>query len=1074
MRLSAEQQGATVIGKNAVVNAGAGSGKTTVLTARYLRLILEGGLEPNQIVAITFTKKAACELRERIDEALAGGAQANPVLNRAREQLVSAPIGTIHSFYGRVLHAFPLEAKVNPGFRVLEELESNLLLTKALTATLRQAQTENCPHLAVLIEVLGAEALEVEGGLSRQLRSVYKGLCNRGIYVAEANLSQLYSELPSELQCHESIAALLAEEASLAANLGARDQPEAKEARRVLKKAAEIMLSQPSPKALAKQYAALTRAATLKGGRLKGQKEFIAAGVKIVQNFLSRALAPLLGEAILALLLKLEDSFRREKAAAGGLDFADLQFAMGRLLERPEAAAALANKYSTYLIDEFQDTDLLQHRIIMGLVAEGGVIPPGRLFVVGDEKQSIYRFRGAEIGVFRAVRQHLTAVEPEAEKHISANYRSQKPIIDLVNSLFCQLMKEYVPLQAQRKGEGPGAELIACQRTAGNPAAGEAAAMAARIKEMTGAANGNDPALPAVSFGDIAILIRARTHIKEYEHHLRLAGVPYTVVGGIGFYEQQEVQDLLNLLRAIANGDDELSLLSALRSPLFALCDDSLYALVRQRKQGESLLAQAGGLPAEQQEKYQRAQAIFSELQGAWGVLELPELLELALELTQYREAMLTGHSGLQRYANIEKLLALAEKFTALRFDGDFLAWVEHAAAEDEHEAPVDSETTNAVRIMTIHASKGLQFPVVFLPLVNTKLRYSFGQLLIDEAGGLAFRFPWPCPVWEAVKEQECKRELEEYKRILYVAVTRACDRLALFIAPDQKEEQSYNQWLTEFAEHYPQHFASKQAAPSQGQPRYPLPLPAVGPPQSLSGLPGLQTIGNKLRRPRYFSISQFLLWRQDEEQFRRRYLCRLAGAAELFAPGSDSWRDEPGGAVFGSLLHAAIENINAGGEPTKILESLVPVYFPRADESMGQRVFASAQTLLAEYAACPGPPGAFFGSASEQEFYFRVNEALFIGVIDRLFFAPDHVALVDYKSNHVTAAGVEELTAFYRPQLQFYALAAQAIYQQKIRAYLQFLRLPARRQLVEVPLSAKDEQRLVGELNEFVGYCCG
>ncbi|HBI57277.1 MAG TPA: hypothetical protein DDY38_10660, partial [Firmicutes bacterium] len=240
-------------------------------------------------------------------------------------------------------------------------------------------------------------------------------------------------------------------------------------------------------------------------------------------------------------------------------------------------------------------------------------------------------------------------------------------------------------------------------------------------------------------YGDIAILIRSRTHIKEYEHHLRLRGIPYTVVGGIGFYAQQEVQDMLNLLRAVRNSWDEISLIAVLRSPLFALDDDSLYSLVRsQEHSGGSLLDQDAALNGEQQRRLLRARAVISQLRDARGRLELPRLLELALELTQYREAILSGYAGLQRYANLEKLVDLAEDFAAAAYDEDFLTWVEYAATQDEGEAKVDSEQSDSVRIMTIHASKGLQFPVVFLPVANTKMRLDFGSMLADDQGKLA------------------------------------------------------------------------------------------------------------------------------------------------------------------------------------------------------------------------------------------------------------------------------------------------------------------------------------------------
>lgn len=1074
MRLSQEQREATAIGENLLVNAGAGSGKTTVLISRYIRLLEEGGLSPGQIVAITFTKKAAREMRERIDETLAALCQSDPRWEDIREQLVAAPIGTIHSFYAQVLRAFPVEAGINPGFRVLDELESGLLLDKAIATAFQQAIAEKCPHLALLTEILGAQAIEEEGKLSRQIMHIYKTLLNRGIPVAEARLSQLYEGLPSVEQCKESLLALASGEAELAAALEGKDSPEMKRTRQAIISAVKG-IAEAQAQDLVNLYPTLLALTALKGGRVKGHKEFVIGGVKAVQDLLSKGLAPLLGQAVLALLTRVDGTFRSMKARAGGLDFSDLQFAMWRLLGNPQVVAALEKKYFTYMIDEFQDTDRIQHRIIMKLAQRGEVIPPGRLFLVGDEKQSIYRFRGADVEVFNEVRSQLTANSPQAEKQITCNFRSRRPLIDLVNALFSRLMAgeaTYIPLRSNRGGGAPCGEILLCPEQK-DIAAAEAAAMAARIWEMVAGQLliGDEPPQP-VKYRDIAILIRSRTHIKEYEHHLRLAGIPYTVVGGIGFFEQQEVMDMLNLLRAVRNRRDEISLVAALRSPLFALDDDSIYALARSREvNGGSLLNQDAVLEGEQRERLLRAREIIAQLETAAGRLELPEYLELALELTHYREAVLTGYAGLQRYANLERLIDMAASFAVDPSGEDFLTWVEYAASQDEAEAQVDSEQSDSVRIMTIHASKGLQFPVVFLPVANAGLRLRYGPMLLDNEGGLAFRHPWQCPVWEEVKEQEGKRELREYKRLLYVAMTRAMDRLVFVTKEASKVEESFNYWLREFASQQPEHFICIEAGRGEGSLEFPRALPHAGCPQPCpSQFSGAMASVGSSRAIRYFSISQFLLWQQDREEFRRRYLSRGAYADPGEISQQEDWQQEPGGASFGSLLHNALEAIDSSSS-LEVLKELVPVYFPYGDEEQLDRVYYSAKTLLQGYVREPGPQGDFIKTAKEQEFYYRLGSVLFYGIIDRLHFASDHVAIVDYKTNRIPAEGIGPLVETYQCQLRFYALAAREIYKQPVRAYLQLLRLPPGEQMVEIELSPEKEEELLAQLRDFVAY---
>lgn len=1090
MQLSPEQVAATAIDDNLVVNAGAGSGKTTVLTHRYVRLLAEGGYSPDQIVAITFTRKAAREMRERIDLRLGG----DEGWKQARDELVTAPIGTIHSFYARILRSFPVEAGIDPGFRVLEEMETAMLLGQALAAVFQEAAQEGNPDLDILASVLGAQALEEEGSLAGELRTTYQILLNRGIPVEEAVLSRKYNNLPNWQDCREQYGQIVAVEAELASALAGKDKPEMILARRALVEARGLIANAQEPQDLLKAYDQLLPLTKLKGGRTKGHKEFVTQATESLRLLLSIALAPVLGEATLRLLLRLDQAFKAAKARVGGLDFSDLQLAVWRLLRsNPQVIVKLRSRYRTYMIDEFQDTDRLQHRIITMLVEEAGDIPPGRLFVVGDEKQSIYRFRGAEVRVFDEVRCRLTQGNPNREKRITCNYRSQQPLIDMVNGLFSRLMDknngseiEYINLTAYRTGDGPCAELVTCAANEDESnAEAEGSTLAARIDELVSgvevALSEKDGSRP-LRFGDIAVLVRSRTHLKEYEHNLRLAGIPYTVVGGVGYYQQQEVQDIINLLRVVDNLRDELSLAAVLRSPFFALDDDSLLVLARtRREQGGTLLDHASALTPEPRRRLERAAEIISCLRQGRGQLEIPRLLERAMEMTLAPELNLTRFAGLQRYANLHKLLDLGQQYSATGNHNltGFLLWLDSAANLSEAEAQVDSEESDSVKIMTIHASKGLEFPVVFLPACSTALQGRYGSMLVDDEGGLAFKYPWQCPVWEEVCAGERQRELEEYKRLLYVAVTRARDRFVALVRETGRNETSFNIWLQEFAGGSPQHFHLAQPRAGRGiklQLPAPLPGPGAGQDEGIDQLfPGLRPLGSYRRAIRYFSISQFMLWRQDRQEFDRRYLSRWLDIQPREAQEQkQGWEHEPGGASFGSLLHSALEVTQPDTDLATLLRELMPKFFPQADKEQQDRVLYSAKTLLEAYQKEPGPQGEFCQSISEQEFYYRQENALFYGLVDRILIAQDHVVILDYKSNRIPEEGIGPLLEAYTPQLQFYALAAEKIYKKPVRAYLQLLRRPSGQQLVEIPLDPAELQALEAELGHFIRYCQG
>jgi len=1093
MQLSPEQLAATAIDDNLVVNAGAGSGKITVLTRRYVRLLEEGGLTPEQIVAITFTRKAAREMRERIDHSLAAKAAGGEERwKRMRDELVTAPIGTIHSFYARILRAFPVEAGIDPGFRVLDETEADMLLTQALDTVFQQAG--DAPGLDAVAAVLGAQALEAGSGFARELGNLYRTLLNRGIPAEQAQLSSAYASLPSWPECRNQFIGIAAREPAVAAALGDRDKPELAAVRHDLVQAGKILAGLQDPREALAVYRRLSPLTQLKGGRTKDHKEFVAEATEQLCMFLTATLAPQLADGVRLLLLSLDRTYQAAKARAGGLDFNDLQLTVWRLLhDHPEVIVALRSRYRTYMIDEFQDTNRLQYAIISKLVEEDGNIPPGRLFVVGDEKQSIYRFRGAEVQVFAQVRRRLTETAPQREKRITCNYRSRQPLINLVNGLFSRLMDksagseiEYIDLSAQRPGPGPCAELLVCAPAEEETVAeAEARMLAARIAEMVAkrevTVGDRDGARP-VRFGDIAVLIRSRTHLKEYEHHLRLAGIPYTVVAGAGYYNQQEVEDIINLLRAVDNQRDELSLAAALRSPFFGLDDDSLLELARARRErGGSLLDQGAVLEGEPRRRLERAAEIIATLHRSRGRLELPALIQRALDLTMAREINLTRFAGLQCYANLEKFIHLAEQFAGAGGQSlrAFLGWLEYAAAQNEAEAPVDSEETDTVKIMTIHASKGLEFPVVFIPACSAAVRGRYGSLLAGEDGGLVFRFPWSCAVWEGMCAQERRRELEEHKRLLYVAVTRARDWLAVLVRDTYDGDASFNTWLRDFAGRAPEYFLPEQR-PATGKanirlPR-PLPPPCPGRDSDITQLfPGLRVWGSGRRALRYFSISQFMLWRTDRDEFDRRYLSQLLvteSAADI--EQELGWEHEPGGARFGSLLHRALEVVGSDTDVDAVLDKLVPEFFRLADEALQRRVRQSAGALLAAYQLEPGLQGDFRQSFSEQKFYFRLEDALFYGLIDRVLVADEFVAVLDFKSNRIPPEGIESLRESYAPQLQFYALAAGKIYKKPVRAFLQMLRLPPGRQLVEIDVTAEALRRLEEELKQFVRYCRG
>ncbi|MTI94013.1 MAG: hypothetical protein FH749_00785 [Firmicutes bacterium] len=1094
--LSPSQQAATDISDNKVVNAGAGSGKTRVLTARYLKLLADG-LMPENIIAITFTKKAAREMQERISAAIdklmidCVDEKELRRLRQIRESLPAANIGTIHSFYAQLLRQYPLESEVDPAFSVLDELDAGLLLGKAGKQLYRRCLAEQCPDFNLLAEVLGAGAVEEGGTLFSSLLSLYRTLANRGQSVSDLDLSTGYSELPSWSKLKQQFCWHAEGAAVIAQSLSGKDKPEYIQGRQMITELAASLQTVNEPQELIALVPQMLAIFDLGKPRVKVQKEFVQEAMGHMQDLLSAGLTPILGRAIIRLLNRLEAAYEQQKAARCALDFADLQFRVRDLLRsHPAVAAELDEKYQAYLVDEFQDTDRLQKEIVYLLLKQGERIPPGKLFVVGDEKQSIYRFRGAEVKVFDEVRKDLVAINPEREVSININYRSRKHLIELVNTVFSHLLADnsevrYIPLEAFRGGEDGCAELILCEQQEGEGRGeSEARLLAARIQSMVMGAEKlvvSNQGLRPVEYRDIAILIRARTHLKEYEYQLRQAGIPYSVVGGVGFYQRQEVEDLLNLLAVVNNLRDELALVGVLRSPLFAINDDSLTELALAKAQAGGCLLDHGEALTEgrQQELLARARRIITELRGCKDRLGVAELITFALDSTGYRETILAQFAGVQRLANVNKLLSVAEDFQSRGNYSlsDFLLWVEEAD-KAEPEAPITTDAANVVRIMTVHASKGLQFPVVFLPLVSSAVPRNKSWLLSDCTGKLALKFQWQCRVWEAVHAEEAFAQREEFKRLLYVAMTRAEDYLVFIGAPVEKPEDSLNYWL--------------QSSLSEGvdllkeigqqlevRPLDACAAPAFPKPNARSDVrehfPGLRPVGGGKRTYRHHNISQFLLWKHDREQFDKMYFTRWleADTADVRRQQVLEWQHEPGGPAFGSFLHRALELIDTEIDCRKLLAELIPHYFPEINSAQYRQILQAAVELLAAYSE-EEFAGQFVESQRELRFFLRHNSALFTGIIDRVFIRPDRIAVVDYKTNRIPTDGVQSLVEYYRPQLLFYAQAAGELYQRPVEAWLHFLRLPREQQLQPVAVEADGIKNLQSELTAFLKYCIG
>jgi ATP-dependent exoDNAse (exonuclease V) beta subunit len=780
-----------------LLEAGAGTGKTGVMVDRYCRLVCEEGVSPDAILAFTFTEKAAAELRARIRSELARRAEAGE--DRARELLASfggAWLTTIHGFCNRLLAAHPVAAGIDPGFRVLDAPEAERAAREAFDEALAAFLADADPRREETVA-----AFEIEG-----LRAIVAGAHDelRGRGVAEPRLPE---PPPADV---EGALRRVAEEA--AAALAGADPEDAR--CEPLRRAA-ARLAEPAPPPSLDE---------LRGFRTESRAKPLAAYREAIEAAVSRcAEAGEGGEAyrhVAALLELYSGRFEAAKERRGGIDFEDLQILAARLLERAEIGEAYRDRFRHLLVDEFQDTNRLQLRLVEALHG-----PRSQLVVVGDELQSIYGFRHADLEVFRAQREEVGRRADAELMELSGNFRARPELVGAVNLLGEALLgARHRPLrigaaapEEPPPGPGTAVELLLTARDGWEeegielePAIdgstplnclAEARAVAERLRELAEA---------GVERGRMVVLLRAYTHLDAYEDSLERAGLRPYVVGGRGYWSQQQVADVTSLLRTVANPLDDEALFGVLASPAVGAAPDTLWLLrmaAGRKRHVWPALERAVGLGEAELEEPRRLEQIGEQelallatfaarlagLRERAPRLALSALIEEAVSATGYDLAVLMRPAGEARFANVRKLMRLADEYEEREGRDprgllDFLA--ARAEGDAEAQAATAAEGHDGVRIMTVHNAKGLEFDVVAVPdLSRSLLAGARPPLLLlgreqPPRVGMQLRRLGTASVdlyeYGKLLEESRERDSEEGLRLFHVAATRARQRLVL------------------------------------------------------------------------------------------------------------------------------------------------------------------------------------------------------------------------------------------------------------------------------------------------------
>lgn len=747
-----------------IVEAGAGSGKTRGLVARYLHILEQGRADVEGVVAITFTENAAAEMRERIrKEVKAYISRYGEIkfLNReTMRKLTNAPISTIHGFAARLIQENPLESMLSPGFSILEGVGKDLFTQGLIDEFISKLwESEDKAERELLFDVLSEEGFD-----RNELKETISTIISKAQTLHLEPPWGIFSNAESPKGEEEGLLDVLLRK------IHSNFMNPSKYVQARVEKIRNIAPQLPLIKKKAIRAALLSEIKESLEGipGLKSAKEEERSTASQLASLVDRILNlydTRLTRMYLILSERVYRFLQEKKSESGFLDYEDLLTTARNLLKNNSYLVNhYRKKFRFIMVDEFQDTDSLQFEIINLLRENNG----SNLFFVGDPKQSIFRFRGANHRVFLTFNK-----QAKNPKTFAKNYRAKKPLIRFFNGFFKRLLDPQYKDMTSSDESDPEEPCIEFIVTPANNTPEwrreEAKKIVARILKLL--ETGYD-------FKDIAILLRSKNYIYIYENALQEMGIPFYSTSSGGFFRKQEIRDLWSILRYLVHPNDKIAEACVLRSPFLGASDDELLAFYSKKE-----------VP-----RFKDFLSFVSNLRSEVLLLPPLSMLERILEETGYSASLLALPDGKAKYTNLNKLINIVATLSTLGMGiTDIVDHIESSFEEDAESVPqAELEQENSIKILTVHKAKGLEFPVVILADLNHGKGGGRGKERIiarREEGFLVRYKDSKSSLWESISSAEGKDDIDEEKRILYVAKTRAKDRLIISIGGKKNKD---------------------------------------------------------------------------------------------------------------------------------------------------------------------------------------------------------------------------------------------------------------------------------------------
>ncbi|MFH1429350.1 MAG: UvrD-helicase domain-containing protein [Candidatus Margulisiibacteriota bacterium] len=1072
--LPEQKQAIETLDKNICVSAGAGSGKTSVLTERFIYILqAEQQNDPefsaDNILTLTFSEEAANEMKRRIAEGLEKRGLADMV-----PELEKAYVSTIHAFCNRLLRENVFEAGLDPEFEVLDGVEAGFMLSQNLEELFQKLFASKDADFLDLLSVYSVDELKVS------ILDIYD---KAGSF--DLDIDKL---LPPPVAFDDTIAELNNCLDILASGRGFQ-MSEAIKKRMVIveteiKPAVKDIVRaglEPAPSDI---FDLLTNLKSKLDKRPTDPvyKETVDEYRNLIdklQSIVIENIARPYARSFQNLLVCFTQAVDQYKKANSLLDFDSLQTETIKLLRlHPDVLEHYQDQFRYILIDEYQDTNCLQDHLADLLSARS------RLFVVGDRQQAIYGFRNADDRLLLQKENCYSAADDSMVIRLQTNFRSTEQVLGGINYLFDGLWKEngntFQPLKAVRKHSSisPAVKMLQLPEESRGAADRRFAEAGNIVKEITCFIDQGEVNERKAQYGDIAILLRALSDLEIYEYALKSAGIPYTIVRSGNFYNQQEIKDVHNFIKSLLDPFDNFTLAEVLKSPLGAISDNALFWLIDNAERslyfGLKQLETIRGMTEADRNKLVLFRTVFNEAIREKSRMAPAELIIFIIRQTEFRNYLYMQDRGAEKAGNIDKLINIALKYSRnnsggiLEFSNYLQKLMDEGVKESELTIAADSE--NSVKILTVHKAKGLEFPIVFIPdLERGTVQKNSRPFNLTTGGRLGCKLNGEKSYTYLDNEQQITaKETEEAKRLFYVACTRARDHL-VFVGTKPADEKTagkkspcWGDWVSLYADTAGADIQSlseagfKSAGSSQTiLDKYKdsfMELKSID--AAVTGTDAETVFQRILNRARpipsspeqalTLSVTQLIKFQQCPRYYFWRYVrgvgdfwlqgtgIREQGSEEFFEEDEDIeiFSDEQtvSSADYGSIVHSVLEHYDFG----RTLEEQWPGILEQA-AALSESQVTNLRKMLEDFLRSDIAQMIKNGAAVQKEisFLIPVGQHLLKGKLDLLITTKDgqHI-VVDYKTGSFNAADPEAGLAKhgYDVQQQLYALAVQQI----------------------------------------------